>query len=74
MKESTTYQEIIQEGRTDEAKSFVLKLGTKQLGRPTVVVTARLEEITDLGVLEKLTNHLIAGSPKTWAELLRRIG
>ena len=80
MKESTTYQEIVkegielgrEEGRIEEARSVLLRLGAKQLGRPSAAVKAKLTEVANLRRLEILTNSLIAGSAKTWAELLRK--
>ena len=77
MKESTTYQEMFrvgyEEGRALEAKDIVLELGTKKLGRPNAAVKAQLKEITDRGILRKLTRSLIAGAPKTWADLLGKL-
>jgi predicted transposase YdaD len=49
MRESTTYQAILQEGRQEgrieEARKFLLRLGTKQFGPPAATAVTALERI-----------------------------
>ena len=77
MEESTTYQEIIEQGvekgRRLEARDVLLRWGTKRLGPPTPETKARIEAVSDIQQLENLTD-LLDGSVKDWAELLRSLG
>jgi len=62
MKESTTYQAILQEGLAEgavnEARKLLLRLGTKKLGKPSTRTQAALAKIADLGRLEALVERL----------------
>jgi predicted transposase YdaD len=66
MKESTTYQAILQEGLREglvegavkEARKLLVRLGTKKLGRPSARAEAALVKIADLGRLESLIERL----------------
>lgn len=74
MKESTTYQAILQEGLQEgrqkgrqeglaegavtEARKLLLQLGSKKLGRPSARTQAALAKIADLGRLEALIGRL----------------
>jgi predicted transposase YdaD len=72
MKESTTYQAILQEGKAEgkaeEARKLLLLQGRAQFGEPSAKIVARLDAITDLGRLEALLIRLL--QVKTWEELL----
>jgi len=68
MKESSTYQAIVEEGRIEEARKLLLRLGSKQLGRPTARTRTALAQITDLERLEALIERL--GSAPSWHALL----
>ena len=68
MKESSTYQAIVEEGRIEEARKLLLRLGSKQLGRPTVRTRTALAKITDLDRLEALIERLRSAS--SWHALL----
>jgi hypothetical protein len=72
MKDSTTWQEIVQEGRmegaVDEARKLLLRLGSKQLGRPSARAQAALAKIADLDRLEALIERL--GTVESWQALL----
>jgi predicted transposase YdaD len=72
MKESTTYQAILQEGLAEgavkEARKLLLRLGTKQLGRPSARTQGALEKIADLSRLEALIDRL--RTVKSWHALL----
>jgi predicted transposase YdaD len=76
MRESTTYQAILEEGRAegisqgrlDGFRELVLLLGTNQFGPPAPEVQAALDGITDVARLEALGVRLLrVGS---WQELL----
>jgi hypothetical protein len=76
MKESTTYQAILEEGRVDgiakgkaaEARKMLLLQGRERFGEPSARVVARVDAVTDLGRLEALAVRLL--HVKTWEELL----
>jgi hypothetical protein len=68
MRDSDTYMAIIDEGREEEAKKMILRLGQKRFGPPAEDVKTRLEAITDIERLEQLGEALLdAGS---WSDLL----
>lgn len=84
MKESATYQAILAQGlaegrevgraegtldgRLQEVRTLVLRLGTRRLGIPEAGVGDRLEAITELAVLEGLADRLL--EVESWQELL----
>jgi hypothetical protein len=72
MKESSTYQAILQEGRAagavEEARKLLLRLGTKQLGQPSARTQAAVARIADLSRLEALIERL--GAVNSWRALL----
>jgi predicted transposase YdaD len=72
MKESTTYQAIVREGRelgrVEEARRILLRLGKSRFGTPDAAVRGALEGITDLAQLEGLTDRLLRVT--SWEELL----
>lgn len=76
MKESTTYQAILQEGReegreegrAEEARSLILRLGVKRMGNASSEVTAALRGVTDLAHLERMSDRLF--EVESWDDLL----
>jgi hypothetical protein len=76
MKESSTYQAILEEGRQEgrgegavtEAKKVLLLQGNKVFGAPDSRTAAALERINDLPQLEDLLERLPAAT--SWQELL----
>ncbi len=72
MKESTTYQAILAEGRAEgqavEARKILLHLGGKRFGPPDVRTRTAIEAIADVERLEQLTERLLDVS--SWEELL----
>lgn len=76
MKESSTYQAILEEGRQEgrsegavaEAKKVLRLQGNKTFGAPDDRITAALERINDLAQLEDLLERLPAAA--SWQELL----
>lgn len=82
MKESATYQEIVREGmqegreqgivqgRTAEARSLLLRQGSKRFGPPDAAVRERLEAIVHLPHLEALFDRVLDGTCTSWGELL----
>jgi predicted transposase YdaD len=82
MRESTVYQAILregldkgreegrEEGRADEARSLLLRIGTRQFGPPDVDVRTRLDAVNDLGRLESLMDRMVDKTVTSWAQLL----
>jgi uncharacterized protein DUF4351 len=68
MRESTTYMAIIEEGRMEEAKAILLRLGERRFGPPSAEARAAIEALTDLERLEALTDRLL--DVESWDELL----
>jgi hypothetical protein len=76
MKESSTYQAILEEGRTEgrgegavtEARKLLRFFGDDKLGPPDAQTAAAIDRINNLSQLEELCNRLrTAGS---WREVL----
>jgi predicted transposase YdaD len=69
MRESTTYQAILEEGRVEEARRILLHQGELLFKRPaTAAERAALDSITDVAELERLTVRLL--QVPGWSELL----
>jgi len=80
MRESTTYQYILNEGRAEgrqegerqgrvtEARKILLRQGRIRFGDPNAATTAALEAMTDVEHLEQLSERLLLVT--TWEELL----
>jgi len=68
MKESSTYQAIVQEGAIKEARKLLLRLGSKQFGRRSARTQAALEKVSDLGQLETLIERI--RTVESWDALL----
>jgi predicted transposase YdaD len=96
MRESTTYQAILKEGREegrkeareearkegreegkemgkemgriDEARTLLIRIGTKRFGPPSATVQQTLSAIDDIARLEQLVERAL--DVETWTELL----
>jgi hypothetical protein len=80
MKESSTYQAILEEGRTEgraegrvegavaEAKKVLRLLGDKPFGVPDASTATAIEQIDDLGRLEEMLKRL--PTAESWQDLL----
>lgn len=80
MKESSTYQAILEEGRIEgiaigeaqgevkEAQAILLLMGTKRFGKPTARIRKKIESITSVERLERLVERLL--DVTSWQELL----
>jgi len=76
MKESTTYQAILKEGKAEgkaigkaeEARKMLLLQGRDRFGEPSAKIVSQLDAVTDLARLEALGLRLL--HVKTWEELL----
>jgi hypothetical protein len=69
MKESSTYQAIVREGRIEEARKNVQQLGEEKFEQaPPAQIQTTLESLTDLDQLERLLKRIL--NVETWEELL----
>ncbi len=68
MRDSEGYLAILDEGRADEARRLLLRLGRKRFGEPTVDLAVQLQAIADIEHLERLSDRLL--DVATWSELL----
>ena len=79
MKESVTYQAIVeegrqegrQEGRADEARRLLLRLGTLRFGTPTEQAQTQIMTVPSLDKLEELSDRIL--SAESWDELLQEV-
>ncbi len=72
MKESVTYQAILEEGREEGSRRMLLALGTKRFGKPPVKIRKAIAAITEPVVLERLAVRLL--DVETWNDLLADMG
>src|SRR5436309_247206 len=68
MKESVTYQAIIEEGEAREARKILLLQGRSRFGEPSSEAVAALDGVTDVQKLEELSVRLLQAT--SWQELL----
>jgi predicted transposase YdaD len=68
MRESSTYQAILEEGRAEEARRLLLLQGHDRFGPPSSETRAAIETISSVERLEQLARRLLRAS--TWEELL----
>lgn len=75
MRESTTYQAILQEGRQEgsafEARRILLRTGRRRLGEPSAKLVEAIEAIDDVEVLEAVIDRV--SDVAHWSELLEII-
>jgi hypothetical protein len=70
MRESVTYQMIIDEGRVEQAHRFLLRLGRKRFGEPDQATRQALEAITNLKKLDRLADRVLEA--ESWQDLLKK--
>lgn len=72
MRESITYQEILEEGRAEgeltEARRILMRQGERRLGAATPAVETRIKAIDSRSVLEALLDRVL--EVETWDDLL----
>jgi hypothetical protein len=74
MRESVTYQAILEEGRQEGAlaelrKVLLLQGENSHLGHPSAAIRAALEAVNDLSRLEAMSVRLLTA--ESWQDLLR---
>lgn len=68
MRESSTYQEILQEGRIMCAQKVLLRLGMKGFGAPLPEIQTAIADMTDLDRLDRILDRVFEAT--SWADLL----
>ena len=80
MEESSVYQAILRrgqalgreegrvEGRADQARAIILRLGQRRFGRPTKTAQAALAGIADVDRLDRIADRL--DDAASWADLI----
>jgi hypothetical protein len=68
MKESTTYQAILEEGELKEARKILLLIGPGSLREPDAATVAAINALENLEALERMIRRL--SQVHSWQELL----
>jgi hypothetical protein len=68
MKESVTYQAVLEEGELKAARKAVLLVGRERLGEPDASSAAAINALADVPRLEELLRRAVHVS--SWQELL----
>jgi hypothetical protein len=79
MRESSTYQAILregrqegrQEGRVEGEQKLLLRMGTKRFGKPDAATVAAIEAVREIDRLENLGERILDPGIRDWDELLR---
>lgn len=71
MKESVTYQAILEEGMVKGLQKLLLRLGTKEIGIPDALTINTIKSIDDLARLEEILDRFLKASSWSWSELLK---
>ena len=71
MRESTTYQAILREGRITGEQQLLLRQGTKRFGEPDATTVAAIEAIQDIDRLGALGERILDPGVRDWDDLLR---
>jgi len=71
MEDSTTYQDILNEGRNEEGKAVLLSLATQRFGIPSPERAERLQSVNELSKIRSLTQTLLIAAD--WDDFLKTI-
>jgi hypothetical protein len=71
MRESTTYQKILRDGRAEGEQKLLLRQGTKRFGEPNPATVTAIEAIRDIDRLEALGERILDPDLQSWDDLLR---
>jgi hypothetical protein len=72
MRESASYQLIVEEGELNGERRALLLVGRKQFGEPSPGVLSAINSIDDVRTLEALLARALEVS--SWTELLSSVG
>jgi hypothetical protein len=68
MRESTTYQAILEEGRIEGERRTLLRQATRRFGAPDAATRARVETVADTAMLDTLLDRVLTATG--WDDLL----
>jgi hypothetical protein len=68
MRESSTYQAILEEGQVAEARKVLRLLGDKAFGPPDAATASQIDQLGDLARLEEVLQRVRGAA--SWQELL----
>ncbi len=68
MQESDTYLMILEEGELKGARKIILSIGEERFGPPEERVKVQLDNITDLGRLDRMARRTTKAA--NWQEIL----
>jgi predicted transposase YdaD len=68
LKDSSFYEWIIDEGKVEQTRAMILRLGQQKLGPPDEAVSTALKGITKLDRLERILEHVFVAA--SWPDLL----
>jgi hypothetical protein len=70
MRESDTYLAILDEGRVDELKKVLLRLGQIRFGAPDEATESAIKGLSNLERLERMADRLMEANLTGWPDLL----
>jgi hypothetical protein len=68
MRESTTYQYILDEGQAEGVRKVLLRQGRQRFGAATAAIESAINGITDLERLERMSDRMLQAAD--WQDLL----
>lgn len=68
MRESVTYQIILEEGHIEEARRTVLDLGSDKFGPPAESTASMIQELEDIDRLHRMIRAVLRAN--SWQDLL----
>jgi hypothetical protein len=71
MRDSTTYQAILRDGRIIGGQRILIRLGTLKFGKPDGATLVTIEAIRDFELLEAMCERILDANVRDWAEVLR---
>jgi hypothetical protein len=71
MRQSTTYQAILREGRIMGGQRILLRLGAMKFGNADGATLIAIEEIRDFERLEAMCARILDADVRDWSEVLR---
>jgi hypothetical protein len=71
MRDSTTYQAILRDGRITGGQRILIRLGTLKFGRPDGATSVAIEAIRDFELLEAMCQRILDANVRDWPEVLR---
>jgi hypothetical protein len=70
MRDSDTYQAILEEGRLDEVKRMIFRQGERRFGPPSDQAKEAVNTLNDLERLRRMQDRLLEPNLPGWPKLL----